>query len=58
MIVVSYQSFAATVGAPGSLSGIILFGRVIQLVLARSLEALLDASVLPEGFDGRANLGW
>lgn len=35
----------------------ILSGRVVQLVLSGSLEALLHTTVLPQGLDGAANLG-
>lgn len=33
-----------------------LFGRVVELVLARALEALLHAGILPQDRDGVANL--
>lgn len=33
-----------------------LFGRVVELVLARALEALLHAGILPQDGDGVANL--
>lgn len=35
----------------------VLFSRVVELVLARALEASLQAGVLPEGGDGGADLG-
>ena len=36
--------------------GYALFGRVVELVLARALEALLHAGILPQDRDGIANL--
>ena len=35
-----------------------LFGRVVELILSRSLETLLHTGILPEGVNGIPDFGW